>query len=66
MKPELKQCAPLFWLYEDQLPDGYPYDAMYPYSKVDGVRLFPVFVPVPATDGSAGDAQPTQGGKQCS
>lgn len=29
------------WIYEDELPEGYPYDAMYPFSKVDGVRLFP-------------------------
>ena len=28
-------------LYEDELPHGYPYDAMFPYSWVDGVRLFP-------------------------
>lgn len=30
-----------YWIYEDELPDDYPYDAMFPYSKVDGVRLFP-------------------------
>jgi hypothetical protein len=29
------------WIYEDELPRGYPYDAMFPFSKVDGVRLFP-------------------------
>jgi hypothetical protein len=29
------------WLYEDELPEGYPYDEMFPYSIVDGVRLFP-------------------------
>ncbi len=33
------------WIHEDELPDGYPYDAMFPHSKVDGVRLFPVFAP---------------------
>jgi len=29
------------WLFEDELPDDYPYDAMFPYSIVDGVRMFP-------------------------
>ncbi len=29
------------WVYEDELPDGYPYDKMFRYSRVDGVRLFP-------------------------
>lgn len=29
------------WEYEDQLPPDCDYDAMYPLSKVDGVRLFP-------------------------
>lgn len=29
------------WWYEDELPDWYPYDAMFPYSRVDFVRLFP-------------------------
>jgi len=29
------------WLYEDELPEGYPYDEMFQYSKVDGVRMFP-------------------------
>ncbi|MBS0257222.1 MAG: hypothetical protein JSR13_05840 [Proteobacteria bacterium] len=33
------------WVYEDELPKSYPYDAMYPYSKVDGVRVFPVYAP---------------------
>jgi hypothetical protein len=33
------------WIYEDELPEGYPYDAMFPHSKVDGVRMFPVFAP---------------------
>lgn len=28
-------------LYEDELPDDYPYDEMYPYSWVDIVRMFP-------------------------
>ena len=33
------------WINEDELPDNYPYDMMFPHSKVDGVRLFPVFAP---------------------
>lgn len=34
------------WLYEDALPSNYPYDAMYPHSRViDGVRMFPVYGP---------------------
>ena len=37
--------AVIAWLYEDTLPPEYPYDAMFPHSKVDGVRLFPVFAP---------------------
>jgi len=27
---------------EDELPEGYPYDLMFPFSTVNGVRLFPV------------------------
>lgn len=39
------QCSvePIAWIHEDELPPGYPYEAMWPYSKVDGVRLFPIF-----------------------
>ena len=48
------------WLYEDQLPEGYPYDAMFPHSKVDGVRMFPVFAP--AVDAEALVIEPTQCG----
>jgi len=34
------------WIYEDTLPEQYPYDDMYPHSRViDGVRMFPVFGP---------------------
>lgn len=33
------------WIHEDELPEGYPYAAMFTYSKVDGVRLFPVYAP---------------------
>lgn len=43
-----QSCEPVGWMYEDELPHGYPYDAMYPYSKVDGVRMFPVYAPPPA------------------
>ncbi|WP_137136578.1 hypothetical protein [Rhizobium sp. FKY42] len=42
------------WIFEDELPESYPYDAMYPYSKVDGVRLFPVFAPVHLPQASQG------------
>lgn len=33
------------WIYEDELPKSYPYEAMFRHSKVDGVRIFPVFAP---------------------
>lgn len=33
------------WIFEDELPKNYPYDAMCPHSKVDVVRMFPVFAP---------------------
>ena len=39
------------WTYEDELPENYPYDAMFPHSKVDGVRMFPVFAP--STEGTS-------------
>ena len=36
------------WIYEDSLPDAYPYHAMFPHSAViDGVRMFPVYAPAP-------------------
>lgn len=28
-------------IHEDELPEGYPYDEMFPYSWVDIVRMFP-------------------------
>ena len=28
-------------IYEDELPEGYPYDEMFPFSWVDIVRMFP-------------------------
>lgn len=33
------------WICEDELPKNYPYDAMFVHSKVDVVRMFPVFAP---------------------
>lgn len=42
-----RRGEPVAWLYEDELPDNYPYEAMFPYSKVDGVRMFPVNAPQP-------------------
>ncbi len=44
---------PIAWINEDELPENYPYDDMYPYSKVDIVRLFPVFGPNTAAQLSA-------------
>jgi len=41
----VSEGVPVAWLYEDDLPDNYPYDAMFPYSKVEGVRMFPVYGP---------------------
>jgi len=38
------------WMNEDELPEGYPYDEMFPHSRVDGVRLFPVFAPASAPE----------------
>ena len=39
------QAKVIGWINEDELPENYPYDVMFPHSKVDGVRLFPVFAP---------------------
>ena len=33
------------WINEDELPATYPYDEMFKYSKVDLVRMFPVYQP---------------------
>ncbi|MGV2721531.1 UNVERIFIED_CONTAM: hypothetical protein POV78_06915 [Enterobacter roggenkampii] len=38
----------LAWVNEDSLPENYPYDALFPFSKVDIVRMFPVYGPAPA------------------
>lgn len=37
------------WIHEDELPDSYPYDEMFPFSKVDVVRMFPVYAPLQTT-----------------
>ena len=47
---------PVAWVYEDELPSGYPYDLMFPFSKVDGVRLFPIFAPVAPAQPPSRDA----------
>jgi len=36
---------PVAWIHEDELPGNYPYDQMFPFSKVDIVRIFPVYAP---------------------
>lgn len=46
LEAALSAAEPVAWVYEDELPGNYPYDAMFPYSKVDGVRLFPIFGPL--------------------
>lgn len=43
--PQPLPAEVLGWIYEDELPQGYPYEAMHVHSRVDGVRLFPVFGP---------------------
>lgn len=40
--PEIQLSESHGWLYEDQLPTGYPYGKNFPRSMVvDGVRMFP-------------------------
>jgi hypothetical protein len=39
------QQEPLMWVNEDSLPANYPYDKLFPFSKVDIVRMFPVYAP---------------------
>lgn len=39
-------CPNVSWINEDELPKGYPYDEMFPHSKLGqdgrgGVRIFP-------------------------
>lgn len=33
------------WHFEDDLPEGYPYDRMFPFSVVDIVRMLPPVTP---------------------
>ena len=47
LEAALKPGEPVAWMHEDELPESYPYDLMYPHSKVDGVRMFPVFTHPP-------------------
>lgn len=47
----------LAWINEDELPANYPYDAMYPHSRVDVVRMFPVFGPPAAALDIASDVR---------
>lgn len=48
VQPAGAQVEVVGWIFEDDLSDEYPYDALFPYSKVDVVRMFPVFAPNPA------------------
>lgn len=52
-KPEAVEGEPVAWIFEDDLPESYPYDIMFKFSKVDGVRLFPVYAPSPADTDAA-------------
>ena len=39
---EQAEQEPVSWIYEDELPKGYPYDEMFSRSKIiEGVRMFP-------------------------
>ncbi|MFI8014958.1 hypothetical protein ACIEGK_27590 [Citrobacter freundii] len=38
-------AEPLMWVNEDSLPANYPYDQLFPFSKVNIVRMFPVYGP---------------------
>ena len=42
--PEMKD-EPVAWVPEDELPERYPYNFMFQYSKVDIIRWFPVYGP---------------------
>lgn len=46
------QQEPLCWVFEDELPKSMPrdaYSALYPHSRVDTVRMFPIFGPAGPT-----------------
>jgi hypothetical protein len=47
-KEALEKQEPVGWINEDELPESYPYAAMFPHSRVDFVRMFPVYAPQPA------------------
>ena len=41
-QPKEPEQKPVAWIYEDELLESYPYDAMFEKSRVmDGVRMFP-------------------------
>lgn len=44
---KLAAQEPVAWIFEDDLPSSYPYEEMFKYSKVDVVRVFPVYAPTP-------------------
>ena len=48
---------PIAWINEDDLPDNYPYDEMFQHSKVDIVRLFPVYAPQSLNDAERAELQ---------
>ena len=45
VKQEQMNGEPIAWIFEYELPKRYPYEEMFPYSKVDVVRMFPIFGP---------------------
>ena len=45
----MSEEEPIAWIPEDELSESYPYDLMFQYSKVDIIRLFPVYGPPPKT-----------------
>jgi hypothetical protein len=40
-----KEAEPVAWIPEDELPERYPYNFMFQYSKVDIIRWFPIYGP---------------------
>lgn len=44
-QPAMPEQKIVGWIFEDELPKNYPYDAMFAHSKVDVVRMFPVYAP---------------------
>ena len=49
-------AAPLCWVFEDELPESMTtdaYNALYPHSRVDTVRMFPIFGPPAPVQGPA-------------